>query len=686
MKSGYRLAAAALAISAVFPCAVDTSPSFVPRRHPEKFDTTFLRGQLGIISPGLLPKYKLIAWRYLSGIPLDQDEQEAIATTVPLGNASAPALEQWRTAQSVGGALNPPYVYTGKSSRLDPNVYYDNCLPDAFSVAAGTLYDRRDTYANPEMLRAWMLAQSQVFQNCTSNKPVYPDAPLPSLTPLARADREYQIAAAHFYAEDLEGAERLFRAISTDNSSPWRETSHYMVARTLIRKAALLHRPEALLQANALLHGIESGPFYDSAQRLITYINTLSDPLNALKTLGGEFAAPHAGAAISDRLGEAAFALTSARFQDVLTKPGLPEPFDWIGALDSGATDDSVRRWRSTRSALWLVAALINAKPEDEANAELIDAALKVPENSPAFDTVAFNSVRLLIGSGQTSVARRRLNTLLLKPHRNLNSVDNAYREQRMSLATNFDDFLRWAPRRPIGIADDDGYNRSTDDTPILGYDSVQALNSLTPLPKLMEAAASTRLPQGSRAQLAISAWTRAFILGNDAAAGSLSDAIAKAHPAWASDLEAFRTSVGDQQRFTGALLVSRHADFHPSVAIAFAPDWWCAELPRADPGDSLPKGALTPNERLQAKNELQRIHDAGPAQSVLAPIVMSWAKTHPEDPRVPESLHRLVRITRYGCRGTDGNGKISKAAFDLLHQRYPSSEWARRTPYWFDK
>ena len=61
----------------------------------------------------------------------------------------------------------------------------------------------------------------------------------------------------------------------------------------------------------------------------------------------------------------------------------------------------------------------------------------------------------------------------------------------------------------------------------------------------------------------------------------------------------------------------------------------------------------------------------------------IQWAKEAPDDPRVPEALHLAVRTTRYGC--VDGETtSFSKAAFQLLHRRYPKSEWAKKTKYWF--
>jgi len=43
-----------------------------------------------------------------------------------------------------------------------------------------------------------------------------------------------------------------------------------------------------------------------------------------------------------------------------------------------------------------------------------------------------------------------------------------------------------------------------------------------------------------------------------------------------------------------------------------------------------------------------------------------------------------VVGATRYGC--TDAQtGAVSRRAFTLLHSRYPGSEWAKKTPFWFN-
>ena len=69
-------------------------------------------------------------------------------------------------------------------------------------------------------------------------------------------------------------------------------------------------------------------------------------------------------------------------------------------------------------------------------------------------------------------------------------------------------------------------------------------------------------------------------------------------------------------------------------------------------------------------------------ATEFFGPIVLEHARAAPDDPRVPQALHRLVFATRHSCE--TGPGELSRAAFRLLHARYPDSEWAEMTPYWY--
>jgi hypothetical protein len=43
------------------------------------------------------------------------------------------------------------------------------------------------------------------------------------------------------------------------------------------------------------------------------------------------------------------------------------------------------------------------------------------------------------------------------------------------------------------------------------------------------------------------------------------------------------------------------------------------------------------------------------------------------------------VLTTRWGCQRDGGHGAYSRAAFELLHRRFPNTDAARRTRYWYD-
>ena len=65
--------------------------------------------------------------------------------------------------------------------------------------------------------------------------------------------------------------------------------------------------------------------------------------------------------------------------------------------------------------------------------------------------------------------------------------------------------------------------------------------------------------------------------------------------------------------------------------------------------------------------------------------MVFRYAESHRGDERVPEALYWLVRAGHYGC--VDVNSwKVTRAAFQMLHLRYPASSWTKRTPTWFQR
>ncbi len=709
-----RIFTALVAPGLLLACAIDVGPFFTPPEIPEN-QLAFNGGKIGLLTPALTKENELIAFRLLSGLKMDQRSapggRKAAVGALP-GNTSAQDawIEERKTIQNPVGPLFIN-AYRTKSAG-DQYVYYENCLSDAFETATRTLKDRRVSYGSAAAIENWVAAQDQVFENCSGDKKTYPD-PLPgTAAPLLRADRDYQIAAAHFYAEDFAAAEQSFRTIANDPGTPWRNVASYMVARTLLREASLQKNAAALPKAREQLTKISNdrtaAPLDEAARRLLEHIDAVEHLEATLESLSARLSAPQPlTPTLEDAIHQSAFVLVAGSFQAALSKPDLAEPFDWVQTLEKSDGAHALERWRSQNSLPWLTLAVMNSSGKDPAVSELLAQADDLPENSPAFGTVSYNAVRLRIERGEMVPARARVDRLLARLGGQPDSLVNGWRAERMRLATSFDDFLRWAPRRPIGA--EEYLAKANVGSNILAEDSAYVLNYLTPLAKLNQAAHSKLLPPWSAADVALAGWTRAFMLNDLDTARELAPIVAKAHPDWQSSLVPDSGTQTESWKFQAALLIALHHQFQPSVGVNYRTElntsgsWWCpVETQTAAPGQGdtleihsiawrLPvvftplKQLFAQEDRDAARRELGELHEKGSTEMFLAPIIFNWAKAHPDDPQIPEALHRLVVVTRYGCRNGDpAIGQISRAAFDLLHKQYPKDRWTAQTPYWF--
>ncbi len=90
--------------------------------------------------------------------------------------------------------------------------------------------------------------------------------------------------------------------------------------------------------------------------------------------------------------------------------------------------------------------------------------------------------------------------------------------------------------------------------------------------------------------------------------------------------------------------------------------------------------------------DEIASLSTISAAPRALADRAVAWSRSRTfwermlgEDALLAETLHLAVRATRYGCQRDGGYGPSSRAAWIELHQKFPQSEWTKKTPYWFD-
>ena len=488
-------------------CGPDfTGPAFFSLTGPDVPYPDYARGRLELLQPTYWHEPLFIAYRNLSGKPFNNTELAALGSLTPSSeqaqtpqNSKEPQnwIATWEsTRASVLGEkprdLRISFDSAGVirlSMRDQRFLQYYNCLSGAFENATRVLQSRVAEFgAQNPIIKEWIAAQDEVFENCSGDRS-YPPKPKPAVVPavaraedpaVIRADRAYQIAAAHFYADDFDAAQQGFEEIANDASSPYRAIAPYLAARVLIREATLQSEEdeydEALLakaeaRMNAVLANKESSEFHPAAQRLLGFIRIRLHRQERFHELETSLSTAGASRSFAQDLADYLWLLDRPVRTKTVTvapasegKPGQKgatvdessrlqpgDMTDWIFTFhesEDTAYQHSLERWHETKSLAWLVSAIAKARAGDTAAVELSAAAEKIPADSPAFITVNFHRLRLLEQSGQSDATRRQLDQLLGQRTSSLSfSAKNQFLALRMKLAANLQEFLQFAPR-----------------------------------------------------------------------------------------------------------------------------------------------------------------------------------------------------------------------------------------------
>jgi hypothetical protein len=724
-----------------------TSPS-----DPESQE--FLSGSLGILQPGYRLRYLVAAWRTLNGRYLTTAEHSAVSfATVPdnpgyyarpRSRPPDPAQAWLDVRRTVGQDVLP---YTGRQEALieDPYMYFVNCNDDAFTNARETLESRRQTLGagNPEF-RSWVLAQDVVFANCERDRrmgPQIPEALPASASAAARADREYQIAAALFYSGHFSMAERAFDAIAGDPASPWRRLGPYLAARAVLRRATVgddnAPDPAEFVRARARLAAIVADPsqrdMHGPAERLLHYIDVRVHPADALATVAHELAtgdtSPERFAQnlidftqLLDRAGQ-----DTSGYRSTPDDPAANDLVDWVRTF-TGRNESShaLERWRASHKDAWLLVSIARSGADDHAVPELLEAARAVDPVATAYPTIAFHRARLLLLRGAADEARAVLDEALQTPRLKPSAV-NQFRSARIQTARSLDEFLRDAARTPVANWIDGDVRFVVTESPRtpVSYDrdAIGVINQRLPLSVMRRIPMNPLTPPVMRMQIANAAFTRAVLLGDASIVRKFIPETARAIPVLAPSLRQLSAAPDDTGLMDEAwLLILATPGLRPYVAAGgtrdavdvegldqFRDNWWCSIGPARDarPGqpterwggamqlsevtrvlyrqpDALPPAAfLTADEAQAARGEAVRLQSLAAAANELVGHAIDWADRHRDDPRAPHMLARAVTAGHLGC-GDETTWPLSRKAFTMLHQRYPKSEWAERTRYWY--
>lgn len=721
-------------------------PIFSMGVRPEQF-ADFANGKVGIIYPTMYRSALLVAYREFNNLPFSEAEQRDLVrnwqaeyentdTNEATKNA---AIANWIAARKkiVTGDAEPT-IYT---DRTNPESYssFSNCNAGAFDNAVKTLDARLEkTKADDATMKDWLRGQDQVFANCSEVKdlpsPVAADAP-----DWLKADRDYQIAAAHFYATRYDEAKTAFAQIANNTASPWRDTAAYLLARVYIRLASaiseneaehdkmLAYYQQAEKQLNSVLADKSVASVHAPAQQLLNLINFRLHPDTLHTELAKKLADKTENATLFQdvtdyrRLLDKAIEYPSDADKGLDAKFRQTELTDWIMTVQAQGKEaftHAVEKWQATKHTAWLVASLLKVSPDSPDIAKLIEASKSIEKTSPAFLTVNYHAVRLQTALGQTDEARKTLDAILTDSSVAINaSATNQLLSERLLLAQDLAEFVKFSQRHAAAFAYDEMENQLVDITAapkageedynknerpwaqrvMFDTDATRIMDTSMPLSLLKQIALHPDLPAYLRSRVVLSAWVRAVILDDDASAQALAPEVAQLIPELKSDMASYSKAKDAKARsYEAVWTLLKNPATRPLVDSGtgrrsafneidnYRDNWWCNTLNPDNPVATPAPLFLTKEQQAQATAENATIAKiAASGSNFLAAKTTEWAEFSPKEKRLPEALALAVKSTRYGCQNCD-TAKVSKAAFDILKDRFGTSEWKKKTPYWF--
>lgn len=411
----------------------------------------------------------------------------------------------------------------------------------------------------------------------------------------------------------------------------------------------------------------------------------------------------------------------------------IDELNDWIFTFqskDPQSYSHALTKWLETQSEPWFVAALSKANKTSPSLKRLLAQTQKIQTDSPVFATVAYNRVRLLRDIGKQAEARQLLDEIIETRLDTLPiSAQNQFVEQRMELAQNITEFLKYGARKPVvfyeygtmgRIADimsvekdyqeEQGLEQQQkrrieqllkwDERRVFDEKVVEILNWHFPLAGLVAASHDPALPDYLREQLLFTVWTRAVLLRNDSVAEQVATEIVKTDLDSSGVLVMYlesRTPIEKEDAATYAILKLPRLSPYLAPGLPYTDTeednyyfelaWWCTlpETEYDEKSNEVPKRVpippfLSADFLTAAQKERAELRLIGDAKKYLGKRVIAWAKQRPQDPRIPEALFVAAMANqgyKYGCGGWEHDDELRQEAEALLREKYPKSLWA---------
>lgn len=399
-----------------------------------------------------------------------------------------------------------------------------------------------------------------------------------------------------------------------------------------------------------------------------------------------------------------------------LTDPGAPDGAELAAAAAKVAPDSPA--WLS---AQYHLTRLTLTQADPAATRARLDAILRRPDLSVS-DRNVFTAQRAQVAADAADFTRLALRKRLCADTDEKSGCVRGYWQADAV--------------QPSGVYDGQGW----EGTQGFGEDARAVIDRL-PLNDRIALSRDPRLPEALRLDVALTSYARAVALGDHASADGLAADLEKLLPQLADDWKRVRTtSAGPDKRFYEFFILAKVPGIRIDLVDYTRPEGKVAEFQQywtdwiipakgrpaaADPPALAlyQDGGVIDDDAPDAATDLTCLGECGLGASPLrlpdfaqaqagqaqaergyfvrikptysdeppAPMpaggvaawdeMLAYAAAHPKNAQVPEALYWLVRVGRYG----GSHNHSGRRAFQLLHKAYPTSTWAKRSPYYYD-
>lgn len=358
--------------------------------------------------------------------------------------------------------------------------------------------------------------------------------------------------------------------------------------------------------------------------------------------------------------------------------------------LKSYSLDENINKYKETQSALWLIVAQRQVSPDNQQWSYINNEINKINSDSPFYLTAQYYNlssqssdpklketikepIKKLIAQSEKN---KQYNTQNLFNNLMFNLSDNLMEKQKYSMMNYLNLYSTWF-EQTSWVPYYQYLDFETKDREFFISKEMKQTLASTDLDKLNDLLSNENIFTPKIKQyLRLLLFTKATVENRLDISKNIAVLLAKNNSIISVDLSAFIKSKNiEEQKYLAARFILNYPGVTDLSNDNFD-EFLLGSVSDIKTIDNFKRNWDISLEDVVVQNTDKMQNKIGEA---VDKIIIDFASNNPKYQSVPESLSQLVDFAHFGP-GTSG-----QKAFQLLHTNYPSSTWAKQTPYWYE-